>query len=393
MVGRAPPAQTAPPITDHNQAGRRTDELQHGLQRLLALPMPRRVSVPHTEIRPNASGLWASSTCPSHRVAVMIVGELDAPAFHSFIVSSHWLSHERHVVRPLTNNATAAVDTFICANSKVEQLPANILNRLQVRVATSISKARSLTHRQTLCFEAAQEWQQQQQQHDGALIQCTFSHYLWTRFDHEWFADAPPPSALPTDALALRARLVIGDVAVSTDMMSWLRCGMYTGTGGRLCGSAATTVAKAREDGHNQTSNKECVILDDQVGIVPANLAHAFFASHAFGQDAFGQDGVLPKTNRSPAVTVHVPVPPGETNLSSRAAESEVTEHTWNVCPGTCWQWQINSGEGRISHRLAHKRLPVRLTPMRVRLPKINRHGKIAFHVAQGAAPWVRCPS
>ena len=114
--------------------------------------------------------------CPSYRIAVMIVGELDSQGMAAFNASGYWQSHERHIIRPLLK-ASIATDTFICDNGRAHELPGTILERLQVRVSKPITAATSLTHRQALCFQVAQEWLQ-----EGTRASCFFTHFLEGRF-------------------------------------------------------------------------------------------------------------------------------------------------------------------------------------------------------------------
>ena len=312
--------------------------------------------------------------CPSYRIAVMIVGELDSRSMAAFNASGHWQSHERHIIRPLLK-ASIAIDTFICDNGRAHELPGTILERLQVRVSKPITAATSLTHRQALCFQVAQEWLQ-----EGTRASCAFTHFLWTRFDHQWFADVPSPLELPTDAVALRARLVVANVEVGADMMSWIGCGSQTGTGSKICTSGIASLESM--NGGIATKFKECIIVDDQVAVVPASIAQKLFASHGYGLHGF------PKTTNS-ALNVSLPAAPG----ADGSLRSEASVHVWNVCPSPCWPWQNNSGEGRLTYRLASQEIPVHLASMRARLPTINRHSKVAYPVPHGSAPLIRCPT
>ena len=312
--------------------------------------------------------------CPSYRIAVMIVGELDSQGMAAFNASGYWQSHERHIIRPLLK-ASIATDTFICDNGRAHELPGTILERLQVRVSKPITAATSLTHRQALCFQVAQEWLQ-----EGTRASCFFTHFLWTRFDHQWFADVPSPLELPTDAVALRARLVVANVEVGADMMSWIGCGTHTGTGAKICTSGIASLESM--NGGIATKFKECIIVDDQVAVVPASIAQKLFASHGYGLHGF------PKTTKS-ALNVSLPAAPG----ADGSLRSEASVHVWNVCPSPCWPWQNNSGEARLTYRLASQEIPVHLASMRARLPTINRHSKVAYPVPHGSAPLIRCPA
>ena len=321
-----------------------------------------------------------STTCPSHRFAVMVVGELDAAGWRAFVADTGWRSQERHILQPLLNRSVT-VDTFLCTDAGAAQLPAAILEKLQVRGTKALTVATSLTHRQALCYEAALEWLQ----FESTQPDCAFTHFLWTRFDHLWYADLSPPSDLPSTAIALRARLVAANVTVSVDMLSWPVCGFVTGTGTHLCPSLAAALKTAHTDGTNALS-KQCVTMDDQVGIVPASLAPTFFASYAFGLGPVNSPSTAGATKK---LVVRVPEMPCPEN----ASHMEVAEHAWDVCPGSCWPWQTNSGEGKMTRRLADGSFPVYLTPFRVRLPRVNRHSKGTYSLPLGEAPWVRCPS
>ena len=347
--------------------------------------LEERSSKNHSKWLQTTGRAFGLATCRKYHVAVMILGELDAMGMGTFIVNHRWQHHERHIIQPLTN-ASVAVDTFICGDDRVETLPAHVLERLQVRTAKSMTSATSFTHRQALCFEAAQEWLQR----ESAQPRCGFSHFLWTRFDHVWFGDVPSLSTLPKHAIALRSRLLMANVEVSTDMMSWSGCGDFTGSGTRLCSSLAATLMKARNE--SEASKRPCVIVDDQVGVVPASLAQSFFATHAFGVHGKMSPSLRPLTVHipaSPSAKVHVPASPS----AKGASHAMATTYVLNVCSPSCWPWQSSSGEGRVSHRLAHTNVSVHLTPMRARLPKVNRHGKVEYAVPSKESPWLKCPS
>ena len=96
-----------------------------------------------------------------------------------------------------------------------------------------------------------------------------FTHFLKTRPDHLWHAPPPILSRLPAARVALRARVLVGHVRVSSDAMSWHGCGLRDGDLRPLCEDG---VASLKPDGANA-----CLVLDDQVALVPACAADAFF--------------------------------------------------------------------------------------------------------------------
>ena len=96
-----------------------------------------------------------------------------------------------------------------------------------------------------------------------------FTHFLKTRPDHLWHAPPPILSRLPDAHVALRARVLVGHVRVSSDAMSWHGCGLRDGDLRPLCEHG---VASLKPDGANA-----CLVLDDQVALVPACAADAFF--------------------------------------------------------------------------------------------------------------------
>ena len=98
-----------------------------------------------------------------------------------------------------------------------------------------------------------------------------FTHFLKTRPDHLWHAPPPILSRLPDAHVALRARVLVGHVRVSSDAMSWHGCGLRDGDLRPLCEDGP---ASLKPDGANA-----CLVLDDQVALVPACAADAFFFS------------------------------------------------------------------------------------------------------------------
>ena len=96
-----------------------------------------------------------------------------------------------------------------------------------------------------------------------------FTHFLKTRPDHLWHAPPPILSRLPAAHVALRARVLVGHVRVSSDAMSWHGCGLRDGDLRPLCEDGP---ASLKPDGANA-----CLVLDDQVALVPACAADAFF--------------------------------------------------------------------------------------------------------------------
>ena len=162
--------------------------------------------------------------------------------------------------------------------------------------------------------------------------------------------------------------------------MSWIGCGSQTGTGSKICTSG---IAKLESmNGGIAIKFKECIIVDDQIAVVPASIAPKLFASHGYGLHG------SPITTKS-TLNVSLPAAPG----ADGSLRSEASVHVWNVCPSSCWPWQNSIGEGRLTYRLASQGIPVHLASVRARLPTITRHSKVAYPVPHGSAPWIRCPT
>jgi hypothetical protein len=185
-------------------------------------------------------------------VAVLLVGK---SLSNSLLSQGGWQSMERHVLSVL-DAERRNWSMFICTEDG--WLPGHLHRRLRVkRILDSITP--SAAARRAQCYrEAIQRGQE-----------C-FSHFISMRPDLSWHADIPSLLEMPFDAVSLRVRAMIGHVVLTSDQASWKGCGLIDGFGRPFCSDELAAFARGQTD-------KGCVILDDQLGIVPAQAAPAFF--------------------------------------------------------------------------------------------------------------------
>ena len=185
-----------------------------------------------------------------------------------------------------------------------------------------------------------------------------FTHFLKTRPDHLWHAPPPILSRLPAAHVALRARVLVGHVRVSSDAMSWHGCGLRDGDLRPLCEDGP---ASLKPDGANA-----CLVLDDQVALVPACAADAFF---------FGGRG----TPRRAHECETQPESASDLRLTwneKTSAWGDGRGGAWRKCPKpSCWG---GGHETTLTRHCARRRLPLVIAAFRVR-PTAARHSLVGY--------------
>ena len=199
--------------------------------------------------------LAAGAAAGSHRVAVLVSGTRS-------YTNATWDSLKTHVLDALEARGTA-YEAFACGE------PGQAVPPFATEVAASHATPEA---RLAACYAAAVGKAAPRPRRWGPpRASSPFTHFLKTRPDHLWHAPPPILSRLPAARVALRARVLVGHVRVSSDAMSWHGCGLRDGDLRPLCEHG---VASLKPDGANA-----CLILDDQVALVPACAADAFFFS------------------------------------------------------------------------------------------------------------------
>ena len=203
----------------------------------------------------------------------------------------------------------AKVSTILCLKSSQPEIDANY----------SVIDHMNQYHRMEACYETARTLEIEHG--------FNFSHYIRTRPDLLWHAPLSPLREYSLDAISVRARVVIFQPPqqIADDAFSWKR-----------------NVCCWPRDIPVSSGIKQCVLLDDQVFVVPAHLADAVFRRSL--------DVSLPPTkaslesygtNRTTYLTTchdvfHLPT---EMVLTRRFIERNVP-------------YQITPFSGRIKHRL-----------------------------------------
>ena len=233
-----------------------------------------------------------------------------------------------------------------------------------------------------------------------------FTHFLKTRPDHLWHAPPPILSRLPDAHVALRARVLVGHVRVSSDAMSWHGCGLRDGDLRPLCEDGP---ASLKPDGANA-----CLVLDDQVALVPACAADAFFfggrgtprRAHECETHPEGASDLRLTWNEKTSVCFPRPfvtlglwvlvdvfsvavAEPAERFLASTPSPRHPTHRlicaqawgdgrggAWRKCPKpSCWG---GGHETTLTRHCARRRLPLVIAAFRVR-PTAARHSLVGY--------------
>ena len=233
-----------------------------------------------------------------------------------------------------------------------------------------------------------------------------FTHFLKTRPDHLWHAPPPILSRLPDAHVALRARVLVGHVRVSSDAMSWHGCGLRDGDLRPLCEDGP---ASLKPDGANA-----CLVLDDQVALVPACAADAFFfggrgtprRAHECKTQPEGASDLRLTWNEKTSVSFPRPLvtlglwvlvdvfsvavaEPAERFLASAPSPRHPTHSlicaqawgdgrggAWRKCPKpSCWG---GGHETTLTRHCARRRLPLVIAAFRVR-PTAARHSLVGY--------------
>lgn len=125
-------------------------------------------------------------------------------------------------------------------------------------------------YRMESCYSTACQLEEQKN--------LTFTHFIRIRPDFEWFSPMTPFSALPGDSVAVRARIAMFQPQrlLSDDYFSWQR--NFCCLGKEIPNSTEFDI-------------RQCALLDDQLLVVPAQLADAAFLRN--------RDVILPTTKAS----------------------------------------------------------------------------------------------
>ena len=221
----------------------------------------------------SAAGKPANATTG---VAVLVVG-----VFRSFLVEEVRQSFKTHVLGALEGRRPT---TFLCVDPpSAEEL--GVIPSLGPSVETDYRKFVYKTRRSraTSCYLRARDFEDQRS--------VIFTHFILVRPDLRWFADLPSIALLCNDAVSARARAYYDPRppnALRIEGWNSLGYGAYTddrlsfGWGQAEPGCAANLLLSKTcpfDKSH------PCVILDDQVGIVPRSRAHAYFGFYNEDKD------------------------------------------------------------------------------------------------------------
>ena len=111
------------------------------------------------------------------------------------------------------------------------------------------------------CFLAFEAW--------GRRHGRIFSHYIRLRPDTFWVGPMQRVSALPPDAISLRARELFANYTLSDVALSWNDWCMKR----HDCGALDITPTRY----HSVQRHRPCVVPDDQWAVIPAHLAPVYF--------------------------------------------------------------------------------------------------------------------
>ena len=333
--------------------------------------------------------LAAGAAARSHRVAVLVSGTRS-------YTNATWDSLKTHVLDALEARGTA-YEAFACGE------PGQAVPSFATEVAASHATPEA---RLAACYAAAIRKAQSPRRWGPPGASSPFTHFLKTRPDHLWHAPPPILSRLPAARVALRARVLVGHVRVSSDAMSWHGCGLRDGDLRPLCEDGP---ASLKPDGANA-----CLVLDDQVALVPACAADAFF----FGGRGTPRRAHECETQREDAsdlrltwdekTSVSFPRPfvtpglwvlfdvfsvavaePAERFLASAPSPRHPTHGlicaqawgdgrggAWRKCPKpSCWG---GGHETTLTRHCARRRLPLVIAAFRVR-PTAARHSLVGY--------------
>ena len=275
--------------------------------------------------------LAAGAAARSHRVAVLVSGTRPA-------TNATWDSLKTHVLDALEARGTA-YEAFACGE------PGQAVPPFATEVAASHATPEA---RLAACYAAAVGKAAPRPRRWGPpRASSPFTHFLKTRPDHLWHAPPPLLSRLPDAHVALRARVLVGHVRVSSDAMSWHGCGLRDGDLRPLCEHG---VASLKPDGANA-----CLILDDQVALVPACAADAFFFSGRGTPRGAHECETQPEDASDLRLTWN----------EKTSAWGDGRGGAWTKCPNpTCWG---GGHETTLTRHCARRRLPLVIAAFRVR--------------------------
>jgi hypothetical protein len=286
--------------------------------------------------------LAAGAAARSHRVAVLVSGTRPA-------TNATWDSLKTHVLDALEARGTA-YEAFACGE------PGQVFPPFATAVAASHATPEA---RLAACYAAAVGKAAPRPRRWGPpCASAPFTHFLKTRPDHLWHAPPPLLSRLPGAHVALRARVLVGHVRVSSDAMSWHGCGLRDGDLRPLCEDGP---ASLKPDGANA-----CLVLDDQVALVPACAADAFF---------FSGRGTPRRAHECETQ------PEGASDLrltwnEKTSAWGDGRGGAWRKCPKpTCWG---GGHETTLTRHCARRRLPLVIAAFRVR-PTAAKHSLVGY--------------
>ena len=286
--------------------------------------------------------LAAGAAARSHRVAVLVSGTRPA-------TNATWDSLKTHVLDALEARGTA-YEAFACGE------PGQVFPPFATEVAASHATPEA---RLAACYAAAVGKAEARPRRWGPpRASAPFTHFLKTRPDHLWHAPPPILSRLPDAHVALRARVLVGHVRVSSDAMSWHGCGLRDGDLRPLCEDGP---ASLKPDGANA-----CLILDDQVALVPACAADAFFFSGRGTPRGAHECETQPEDASDLRLTWN----------EKTSAWGDGRGGAWTKCPNpTCWG---GGHETTLTRHCARRRLPLVIAAFRVR-PTAAKHSLVGY--------------
>ena len=324
----------------------------------------------------------------THHVAVLISGATAGEA----LISINGMVRRglgRHVFAVLSEQFVDFA-TFLCLDpadgTGASNHTSSILGMLPLHAAAAQivveERHASQIGRLVACYHFANRWAERTHLRK-------FSHFLRTRPDAVWHADLPPLRSWPLDAVALRARVLIGHVRISSDAMAWHGCGLRDGSLAPLCHGPGKGLAALA-----QSADASCVVLDDQVVLVPACVAPRFFLTLLTGGRAPSPSNwsaglaTRPKLACQDAATASLsPHAAARGNTSLPYTMPYTLDETirldddwlrtswtrrgsgeaWRACPSDCWPW-VDIYEGAFTVALARGGVAVAISPLRVRL-------------------------
>ena len=236
----------------------------------------------------------AATTLPPLDVGIVLSGRFDRRSGRLDFAWEH-----RAVVEALAADGASFATAFCYPMSQVataaglESRPGLGLHIVLTQAnATIVPSIRSWYpmqfQRLDQCFLALEAWGRRR----GRL----FSHFIRLRPDATWDGPMPRVSALPLNAISLRARQLYANYTLSDFALSWnTRCMKR-----QDCGAATF---------NDRQSHRPCVVPDDQWAVIPAHLAPVYFNTSRRSTPPPKSHGSSPSSTLPLTVTAESPGP------------------------------------------------------------------------------------